>query len=73
MAAKGRTTVADSKFADMQHDTVEVNDKQHMTTDYGIKISDADHWLRVASEKNTGPSLLEDQVAREKVSLLYSC
>lgn len=58
---------ADGKAADMQRDTVELNDKQHMTTDYGIKISDPDHWLRVVNEKNTGPSLLEDQIAREKV------
>jgi catalase len=58
---------ADGKVADMQRDTVELNDKQHMTTDYGIKISDPDHWLRVVNEKNTGPSLLEDQIGREKV------
>jgi hypothetical protein len=61
---------ADGKFADLQKDTVELNDKDHMTTDYGIKISDPDHWLRVASEKNTGPTLLEDQIAREKVRTL---
>lgn len=58
---------ADGKFADMQRDTVELDDKQHMTTDYGIKISDPDHWLRVVNDKNTGPMLLEDQIAREKV------
>jgi catalase len=58
---------ADGKFADMQKDTIELNDKDHMTTDYGIKISDPDHWLRVADEKKTGPMLLEDQIAREKV------
>lgn len=67
MATKDRTTVADGKFADMQADTVDVHAKQHMTTDYGIKISDPDHWLRVANEKRTGPSLLEDQIARERV------
>lgn len=58
---------ADGKFADMAKDTVEVNHKQHMTTDYGIKISDPDHWLRVANDQKTGPMLLEDQIAREKV------
>lgn len=55
------------KFRDMEKDTIELNGKQHMTTDYGIKISDPDHWLRVGNNKNTGPSLLEDQIAREKV------
>ncbi|KAJ5675723.1 Catalase A [Penicillium macrosclerotiorum] len=58
---------ANSKIADMQKDTVELNDKHHMTTDYGIKISDPDHWLRVASDSRTGPMLLEDQIAREKI------
>ncbi|KAJ5225468.1 Catalase A [Penicillium chermesinum] len=67
MTTKARSTVADSKVADMQHDTIEINNKQHMTTDYGIKISDPDHWLRVVNDKNTGPSLLEDQIAREKI------
>ncbi|KAJ5895340.1 hypothetical protein N7495_007031 [Penicillium taxi] len=58
---------SDGKFADMQKDTVEFDGKQHMTTDYGLKISDPDHWLRVHSESNTGPTLLEDQIAREKI------
>lgn len=56
------------KIADMAKETVEVNAKQHMTTDYGIKISNPDHTLRVVDEKRTGPALLEDQIAREKVS-----
>jgi catalase len=72
MAANSNSKSADGKFADLQKDTVELNDKQHMTTDYGIKISDPDHWLRVADEKKTGPSLLEDQIAREKVHRLQS-
>lgn len=66
MATKNSKS-ADGKAADMAKDTVNVCDKQHMTTDYGIKISDPDHWLRVADDKRTGPSLLEDQIAREKV------
>lgn len=67
MASTAHTKVADGKHADLQKDTVDVNTKQHMTTDYGIKISDPDHWLRVASDSSTGPMLLEDQIAREKV------
>lgn len=65
--AKANAMSADGKFADMKKDTVEINGKQHMTTDYGIKISDPDHWLRVASDSSTGPMLLEDQIAREKI------
>ena len=60
-------TSADTKLADLQKDTVDVSNGQHMTTDYGIKISNPDNWLRVGDDKHTGPSLLEDQIAREKV------
>jgi catalase len=67
MAPTTNSETEDGKFADMQKDTVDVHAKQHMTTDYGIKISDPDHWLRVADDKSTGPSLLEDQIAREKI------
>ncbi|KAJ5309101.1 hypothetical protein PENANT_c020G10551 [Penicillium antarcticum] len=67
MAANPNSKTADGKFADLKKDTVELNGKQNMTTDYGIKISDPDHWLRVADEQKTGPSLLEDQIAREKI------
>lgn len=70
--AKANSMSADGKFADMQRDTVEINGKQHMTTDHGTKISDPDHWLRVANDSSTGPSLLEDQIAREKVRFTKS-
>lgn len=65
--AKTNALSSDGKFADMKKDTVEVTGKQHMTTDYGAKITDPDHWLRIASDSGTGPSVLEDQIAREKV------
>lgn len=60
-------TSADAKARDLQKDTVELDNKKHMTTDYGIKISNPDSWLRVVDEDHSGPSLLEDQIAREKV------
>lgn len=66
-------SVEDGKFRDMAKDTVELNREQHMTTDYGIKISDPDHWLRVGNSKHTGPSLLEDQIGREKVCSISCC
>ncbi|OJJ46477.1 hypothetical protein ASPZODRAFT_66184 [Penicilliopsis zonata CBS 506.65] len=61
------TRSADGKLADLKKDTVELSKDQHMTTDYGIKISDPDHWLRVVNDHHNGPSLLEDQIAREKI------
>ena len=69
MAANPNSKAADGKHADLQKDTVDVHDKQHMTTDHGVKISNPDQWLRVVDEKKIGPSLLEDQIAREKVNL----
>ena len=66
-------TAADVKAADLAKDTVDANTKSPMTTDYGIKISNPDNWLRVGDENKTGPSLLEDQVAREKVWLKTIC
>ena len=69
MAANPNSKAADGKHADLQKDTVGVLDKQHMTTDHGVKISNPDQWLRVVDEKKIGPSLLEDQIAREKVNI----
>jgi catalase len=57
----------DKKSADLSQDTADVNAKLKLTTDHGVKISDTDHWLKVANENTSGPSLLEDQIAREKV------
>ena len=38
-----------------------------ITTDYGVKQSNTDDWLKVVSEEQTGPMLLEDSHGREKV------
>ena len=43
------------------------DDKWRITSDYGVKQSNTDGWLRVATEDQEGPTLLEDQFAREKV------
>lgn len=61
------TTSKDKKIVDLQHDTVSISDKLSMTTDHGVKIENTDQWLRVVDDIHTGPSLLEDQLAREKV------
>lgn len=58
------------KIADLKKNVKDSHSKQHQTTDYGIKVADLDHWLKVVDEENdkVGPSLLEDQIARERVS-----
>lgn len=58
----------DKKLIDLSRDTADVHKRTKFTTDHGVPVSDTDHWLRVVNEKTSGPSLLEDQIAREKVS-----
>jgi catalase len=55
------------KIADMARNTHEPSDKDRLTSDFGVKQSNTDDWLRVVSDDHTGPSLLEDPFAREKV------
>ena len=45
----------------------DAHSKQTTTTDYGIKIDDLDHWLKIANHHNIGASSLEDQIARERI------
>lgn len=48
--------------------TKDVHDKSSsITTDYGVKQSNTDDWLKVGTEEKNGPSLLEDAFAREKI------
>jgi catalase len=60
-------TSGDKKAADLSRDSVDVHTKTKFTTDHGVPVSNTDHWLKVVNEKTSGPSLLEDQIAREKV------
>lgn len=64
---RGSTTES-KKIKDLTRDMIDVHTKQPMTTDFGHKVSNTDNWLKVASDKSTGPHLLEDQQAREKVN-----
>ena len=59
----------DKKLVDLGSETTTVDKNKHLTTDHGVKISNTDQWLRSVDENRTGPSLLEDQIAREKVSV----
>ena len=63
---------ANAKIKDLQSDIVDVTKSSvKMTSDYGAKIPDTDHWLKVVDPNGPngqGPALLEDQFSREKVS-----
>lgn len=59
------------KVSQLASVTKDVHDKSaRITTDYGVKQSNTDDWLKVATEDKNGPSLLEDAFAREKVRSL---
>ncbi|KAL4939676.1 hypothetical protein BDV06DRAFT_198365 [Aspergillus oleicola] len=61
------TATKNKKLVDLEPDTVTQHSSQHQTTDHGVGITDPDHWLRVSNEQRSGPMLLEDQIAREKI------
>ncbi|KAF2868691.1 catalase [Massariosphaeria phaeospora] len=57
-----------SKVSDLQAEMKEVHDKNaRITSDFGVKQTNTDDWLTVASDDHTGPMLLEDQFGREKI------
>ncbi|KAI5288545.1 hypothetical protein KEM54_005133 [Ascosphaera aggregata] len=56
----------DKKARDLDPDTVD-NKDYHMTNDQGSKISNTDNWLKVANDQVTGPHLLEDTIALQKI------
>ena len=66
-----KTASKDKKLVDLERDTANIHTKQALTTDHGVRINDTDHWLRAVDDNYTGPSLLEDQIAREKVCRLF--
>lgn len=60
--------VENKKIQSMQHNITNYQDSNNrITTDYGVKQTNTDDWLRVATEDKTGPALLEDHAAREKI------
>lgn len=46
---------------------VKPTEKSRITADFGTKQTNTDDWLRVSTDKSTGPMLLEDAFGREKV------
>ncbi|RHZ46979.1 catalase catA [Aspergillus thermomutatus] len=61
------TSSKSKKLVDLERDTADVQTQQPLTTDHGVRVSNTDQWLRVTNDRRTGPTLLEDQIAREKV------
>ncbi|KAK5627799.1 hypothetical protein RRF57_003514 [Xylaria bambusicola] len=56
-----------AKTAQLDAVTNAVSKDDRITTDFGVKEPTADEWLRVTSKDKTGPMLLEDSYAREKI------
>ncbi|EMC98652.1 hypothetical protein BAUCODRAFT_30922 [Baudoinia panamericana UAMH 10762] len=56
------------KLRDMAKDMKDYHDPNaRLTTDYGVKQTNTDDWLKIVNENHTGPMLLEDHAAREKI------
>lgn len=67
--AKNMAGGQNKKIAQLSAETKDVHDGSHrITSDYGVKQNDTDHWLAVTSEDKQGPQLLEDPFGREKAS-----
>ena len=57
-----------AKVTQLAAHTVEPTRDTRITTDFGTKQSNTDNWLRVNSNDQIGPMLLEDHFSREKVN-----
>ncbi|KAH7041500.1 catalase [Microdochium trichocladiopsis] len=56
-----------AKLAQLEHNTQTVSKDDRLTTDWGVRQPQTDNWLGVHTDDKTGPLLLEDSVAREKI------
>jgi hypothetical protein len=56
-----------AKAHQLEAHMVEPTKDTRITSDFGTKQTNTDDWLRVNSEDQLGPSLLEDHFGREKV------
>ncbi|KAH9887453.1 catalase [Xylariomycetidae sp. FL2044] len=57
----------EAKIAQLESVSQTVSKDERLTSDWGVKIGNTDEWLRVNSVDQTGPMLLEDSFAREKI------
>jgi catalase len=56
-----------AKAHQLEAHMVEPTKDTRLTSDFGTKQTNTDDWLRVNSEDQLGPSLLEDHFGREKI------
>ena len=57
-----------AKVVQLSNVTKDVHDKNlRIMSDFSEKQPNADDWLKIVNEDKTGPMLLEDPFAREKV------
>ncbi|RFU76666.1 catalase [Trichoderma arundinaceum] len=56
-----------AKLDQLAAHTVEPSKNTRITSDFGTKQTNTDDWLRVNSENQIGPMLLEDPFGREKI------
>ena len=57
-----------AKTVQLSNVTKDVHNKNaRITSGFGVKQSNTDDWLEIVNEDKTGPMLLEDLFAREKV------
>lgn len=56
-----------AKATQLAANTVEPTKDTRITSDFGTKQNNTDDWLKVTTEDHTGPMLLEDGFAREKI------
>lgn len=68
-AIKNAVMGADAKIQQLESVTRDVTTSDRITTDFGVKQTSTDDWLRVVNEDQIGPMLLEDTNGREKVGL----
>ena len=58
---------SNKKIKDLKTNYRHQSDKTPLTSDFGAKQPDHDHWLSATTDERQGPLLLEDNFAREKV------
>ena len=59
-----------AKVSQLDNLTQDVTKDDRITSDFGVKQGNTDDWYRVTNNDTTGPMLLEDSFAREKVRQL---
>ncbi|KAJ5612742.1 catalase A [Penicillium lagena] len=49
-----QATSNEKKAVDLERDTVNIHTNQPLTTDHGVRVENADQWLRVVEDQHTG-------------------